>query len=339
MASKRKLEVPPPDPERLARATELAARAPVPAVHDGVRFGTAGWTDRTLIDSGLFYPKRNLTPEARLRFYARHFELVEVDATYYSLLPRETAEHWLVWTPPTFRFDVKAFPIFTGHPIEIQRLPADLKAACQALGYERRVYPDKLPKELASEIAGRFLAFLQPFVEQERLGALLLQFPPWFTATRGNARLLELIRGELPTLPLAVEFRHASWFEESRHGRVLDLLRSLTMSYVCIDQPLMAADLVAVTNPALAIVRFHGRNLGGWTAKGASVHERFDYLYDPGELSAWVAPLQRLTQGAENVHAIFNNCVRNYAVLNAKDLAALLEQEAGAPSGSPGARA
>lgn len=327
MAAKRRLQIPPPDPARLQSATELSARAPLPAFSGRVRFGTAGWTDRTLVESGAFYPKGKQSPEGRLRFYAEHFPLVEVDATYYALLPPETAERWVAWTPETFHFDVKAFPSLTGHPLDVTRLPADIKQECRALGHERRVYADKLPDELTLELQERFLNFLRPLVENGRLGSVLLQFPPWFTATQGNAKKIELLRERMPALPLAVEFRHASWFGDSRQARVQDLLRSLRISYVCIDEPLIQKDLLAVTNPDLAIIRFHGRNTSGWKKRGATVHERFDYLYDPEELRAWVEPLRRLERESNGVHAVFNNCVRNYAVLNAKDLAALLEPD------------
>ena len=50
-------------------------------------------------------------------------------------------------------------------------------------------------------------------------------------------------------------------------------------------------------------------------------------LYEPSELRAWVEPIRRLAEKAERVQAIFNNCVRNYAVLGAKDLAVLLSPE------------
>jgi uncharacterized protein YecE (DUF72 family) len=52
--------------------------------------GTASWTDKTLIASGWYPPEAN-TPEKRLRFYARQFPLVEVDATYYALPAEQTA--------------------------------------------------------------------------------------------------------------------------------------------------------------------------------------------------------------------------------------------------------
>jgi uncharacterized protein YecE (DUF72 family) len=320
-------EPPLPDPELLARASALSEKAPLPARLGPLRFATAGWTDRTLIASGAFYPPAAKTPEARLRHYAAHFSLVEVDATYYALLPPTLAERWLAWTPPDFRFDVKAFPLFTGHPIDISRLPTDLKAACIAAGHVGRAYADKLPGELRREIASRFVALLQPLLGADRLSSVLLQFPPWFTATRGNMQKLEALRTEHPDLPFSVEFRHASWLLPERQPRVFERLRELEMSYVCVDEPGLPA-VVAVTNPKLSLLRFHGHNRANWQKKGATVHERFDYLYDPAELTAWVAPIRELAQETEEVHVVFNNCVRNYAVLGAKDLAVLVENEA-----------
>ena len=61
--------------------------------------GTASWTDRSLISSG-WYPAEANTPEQRLRFYARQFPLVEVDATYYALPAEQTARAWW-WPNPT----------------------------------------------------------------------------------------------------------------------------------------------------------------------------------------------------------------------------------------------
>ena len=159
---------------------------------------------------------------------------------------------------------------------------------------------------------------------------MLVQFPPWFAATRGNVRRLEGVADRWGTLPLSVKFRHKSWLEPSRQDRVFALLGELGMSYVCVDQPPSRTGglpaVVRVTNPRLAVVRFHGQNRAGWDRKGASVVERFDYLYRADELRAWVAPLKRLASEAEKVHAVFNNCVRNYAVLNAKDLAVLVAE-------------
>ena len=64
--------------------------------------------------------------------------------------------------------------------------------------------------------------------------------------------------------------------------------------------------------------------MSGWERKGASVHERFDYLCAPSELSEWASSIKRLAERAREVHVVFNNCVRDYAVVGAKGLAAVL---------------
>lgn len=314
-------------PSEYAAARELAQTAPQPARVGNISFATAGWTDPTLTKDTGFYPRSARAARDRLSHYARHFAFVEVDATYYALLPPTTAQNWVTWTPPTFTFDVKAHPILTGQPIDVSRLPADLREAIVDAGANGRVYGQRLPPELSAAIEIRFRDFLQPLIGAGRLGALLLQFPPWFTANRGNARLIESLAERWASVPLAVEFRHPSWAEPDRRQRVLDLLQTHELTLVCTDAP-QAPDepalLRGVTNRKLAIVRLHGRNASGWAKKGATVHERFSYLYSPDELSSWLASLRKIATEAEAVHVTFNNCYRDYAVLNAKELSSLL---------------
>ena len=81
-----------------------------------IRVGTAGWTDRSLIASGWYPPEAN-NPEKRLRYYARQFPLVEVDATYYALPAEQTARVWAERTRDGFTFNIKAFSLFT-HDVE-----------------------------------------------------------------------------------------------------------------------------------------------------------------------------------------------------------------------------
>src|SRR5437773_12097617 len=85
-------------------------------VPGGILLGTASWTDKPLVESGRFYPKDAKTAEARLRYYASKFPLVEADTTFYGLPTRATAEGWVDRTPPGFTFDVKAYSLFTEHP-------------------------------------------------------------------------------------------------------------------------------------------------------------------------------------------------------------------------------
>ncbi len=323
--------LPAPPPELYAEATALAQGAPEPALLGHVRFGTAGWSDASLSRDALFYPKTVKTAEARLRHYAAHFPLVEVDATYYALLSSETVARWVEWTPASFQFDVKAHPVFTGHPLEPERLPAEITAALPPAEPGKRWYADALPRELARDLEQRYFASLAPMIDAGRLTSILLQFPPWFEATRGNARALEALRSRYPEAPFSVEFRHRSWLLPERRERVADLLRAQHFSYVVVDEPDVerggVPPLCLVTSSRLAVLRFHGQNRRAWQNPRATVAERFNYLYARPELAAWAEAVRRMAGEAENVHAVFNNCVHNYAILNAKSLAVLMAHQ------------
>ena len=80
-----------------------------------IQIGTASWTDKSLSDSKRFYPKGCNSAEERLRFYASQFPMVEVDSSYYAMPSPRNAALWAERTPAEFRFNVKAFRIFTGH--------------------------------------------------------------------------------------------------------------------------------------------------------------------------------------------------------------------------------
>jgi uncharacterized protein YecE (DUF72 family) len=98
--------------------------------------GTASWTDKSLIDSGRFYPTTANTAEARLRYYAEQFPVVEVDSSYYVMPSTENAQRWAERTP-NFEFDLKAFRIFTTHPTQLEVLPPEVRKALLQ-GHARR---------------------------------------------------------------------------------------------------------------------------------------------------------------------------------------------------------
>src|SRR5579871_375663 len=120
----------------------------------GLYVGTASWTDKSLLDSRLFYPARVRTAEDRLRFYASQFPVVEVDSSYYALPTAETAALWAARTPSDFTFNVKAFRLFTGHQTPPVALPPDIRTALQA-GVGNVYYKD-VPEELLDEMWRRF---------------------------------------------------------------------------------------------------------------------------------------------------------------------------------------
>ena len=90
-----------------------------------VRIGTASWTDKTLLACGRFYPKSATSAEARLRYYASQFPLVEVDSSYYAMPAPNTAQLWAERTPNDFVMNVKSFRLFTGHQTSPTVLPVE----------------------------------------------------------------------------------------------------------------------------------------------------------------------------------------------------------------------
>jgi uncharacterized protein YecE (DUF72 family) len=83
-------------------------------------------------------------------------------------------------------------------------------------------------------------------------------------------------------------------------------------------------EIVAVTSPELAVMRFHGRNSDNWEKKGITPAERFRYLYDKEELSDWAPRLAEAGKQTRDLHVLMNNCYANYGSTNARELAALL---------------
>ncbi|MCG5457158.1 DUF72 domain-containing protein [Micromonospora sp. PSH03] len=282
--------------------------------------GTASWTDRTLLDSG-WYPQTADTPEKRLAYYAKQFPLVEVDATYYSPPAEATARLWAERTPAGFTFNIKAFSLLTGHPTRVSALYKDLRPETD----KKNVYPDDLPAQSYEEVWTRFLSALDPLVEAGKLGALLFQFPPWFTIKRANKQyLLEVAKRCAPLRPV-YEFRHASWFDGDNADETLAFLREHKLPYVCVDMPQghrSSLPPVLAATADLAVMRFHGHS-DKWTSK--DIHEKFGYHYSKRELADWAPKLRELADQAGQTHVLMNNCYRDYAQTNAKTLAGLLD--------------
>lgn len=284
--------------------------------------GTASWTDRTLLDSG-WYPQTADTPEKRLAYYARQFPLVEVDATYYSPPAEATARLWAERTPDGFTFNIKAFSLLTGHPTRVSALYKDLRPETD----KKNVYPDDLPAQAYEEVWTRFLSALDPLVEAGKLGAVLFQFPPWFTIKRANKQyLLEVAKRCAPLRPV-YEFRHASWFDGDNAEETLAFLREHRLPYVCVDMPQghrSSVPPVLAATADLAVVRFHGHS-DKWTSK--DIHEKFGYHYSKRELADWAPKLRELADDAGQTHVLMNNCYRDYAQTNAKTFVGLLDAD------------
>jgi uncharacterized protein YecE (DUF72 family) len=324
-----------PGPQLAAERGEehaAAARQPFHIGEGTVRVGTASWTDPTMTAAGVFYPPDATTAEDRLRYYADQFPIVEVDATYYALPNRRMGEVWLERTPPDFTFDIKAHALMTGQPSEVKRLPKEIREELPAeLLDKKRIYGKDLPAEIYDAIWEQFLDALKPLHSAGKLGAVFLQYPRWFFPSNESRDAIVAARERLGDVGMAVEFRNGSWFNEKNAERTVRFLEKYEIPFVMVDEPQTKSALppiYAVTSPRLAVVRFHGRRIETWEAKGIPVVERFRYLYDDEELGEWVPRVREAASAARDVHVLMNNCYANYGTTNARELAALLQSEA-----------
>jgi uncharacterized protein YecE (DUF72 family) len=311
--------------QRKRRLLRACCALASPMTAPSIRVGTCSWTDPTLLKSG-WYPPEATSAEARLAYYASKFPVVEVDSTYYSLPSERNAVLWVDRTPDAFTFNIKAFSLLTGHGTTLSKLPPILRDSLPPeLAAKRQLYMKDLPEPAQHWIWEAFSSALDPLRRSGKLGAVLLQFPPWFGVNRTNKQYLESLRAQLPATPLAIEFRNRSWLEERNAAETFGLLEDNGLSYVAVDEPQGVRASVplipTVTTPQLAILRLHGRNAENWEAKGISVAERFKYLYSEAELDDLVPVVQEIASQAEETHVLFNNCYTDYGVRNAAQLA------------------
>jgi uncharacterized protein YecE (DUF72 family) len=283
-----------------------------------IRVGTASWTDHEP-----FYPpeySRADMKSRRIEYYARYFSVVEVDSTYYSLQPARNFALWAERTPDDFIFDVKAYSELTWHHRDDQG----------------KGQPP------SNETFARYSEMLKPVREARKLGAILFQFPPWFTYSDEGLDYLSIVRESLPDDTVAVEFRHRSWVEGAAADRTKEALTASRLAYCAVDEPQVGSGsvppIVMLTDPRFAMVRFHGRNRATWYGKGlTSSRQRYDYLYGIEELRPWAERIQHIAERlvGREVHVIANNNASNYGIVNALDFQDLLGQPVGLGSPLP----
>ena len=295
-----------------------------------VLVGTASWTDKTLIACGRFYSPGTNSAEARLRFYASRFPLVEVDSSYYAMPSPATAQLWAERTPNDFTMNVKAFRIFTGHQTSPIVLHKDIRAALPPSTQANLYYKDMAP-ELRDELWRRFTLALQPLRAAGKLGLVHFQFPPWLVCNAaGRAHVAHCVE-RMAGHTLSVEFRHQSWFTQAQAEPTLAFERELGAVHTVVDGPQGFTNSVpaiwAVTHPAFALLRLHGRNTGTWNMKGATAaSDRFNYDYPDEELGELAVPVRRLSHAALKTHVVFNNNMEDQGQRNAATMARLIAE-------------
>lgn len=296
-----------------------------------ITVGTASWTDKSLIDAGTFYPKDCKSPEARLRFYAAEFPMVEVDSSYYGIPSARNSQAWVDRTPADFVFNVKAYRAMTLHQVPTNAMQKDLLAMLgdKAAG-KRSLFHRDLPLEVRNEIWRQFLIGVEPLRIAGKLGALHFQLAPWVGSNAGSINYLEEIRERLPGYSVAVEFRNRSWFADPAATQdTLTILRDLQFTNVICDEPQGFDNSIPsvwdVTTPELAIVRLHGRNVTTWNIKDAkSSADRFNYDYAEDELRGIADEIMRMAARVALIQTILNNNYGDQAIRNSRTIRRIL---------------
>lgn len=299
-----------------------------------IRVGTASWTDPEFLKAGWYPAGVKGDAEARLRFYAETFSMVEVNASFYALPTPETVAAWAERTPAGFRFHVKANGVISGHPSDPARLPPPLRGLAEGADLDSRGRIRRPGRHLRDAVIDAQLEAMHPL--GERLGAVLVQLPPYVASGETQREELGRILARFRPARCAVEFRHRSWVGEGELPRALELLSAHDAAWVIVDAPRIEVAsampaVVEVTTPALAYLRLHGRNPLTWTT-GRSVAEKYDYVYSDEELEGWVGPVLDLAERAQEVAVVFNNNSHDYPLRNAATFREL------ARAVSPGAR-
>jgi uncharacterized protein YecE (DUF72 family) len=291
--------------------------------------GTASWSDPGFVER--WYPKKMPAGE-RLPWYAQHFDMVEVNSTFYSVPEPRMVERWCAATPAGFTFDVKLHQLFSFHATPTKLLPPDL---------QRRAETDakgkvKSTPELREALLKIFLRSALIFRDAGKLGVFLLQLSPAFSPRKHELGELERLIKMLSDYDLAIEFRNRNWAIGDELQSTIDFLEKHHAIFVNVDAPIsdhfmvMPSDVDEVTNPNIAYLRLHGRNAKAYIT-GKTVAARFDYDYSDNEIAEVAARSEKLAREARELHVIFNNNNLDYAPRAALRLRKALGQIVKAP--------
>jgi uncharacterized protein YecE (DUF72 family) len=294
-----------------------------------VHVGTCSWTEKTM--AALWYPPGVGTPEQRLRYYAARFDTVEVDSSFYALPQRKYAEAWARRTPEDFVFHIKAYGMMTGHEVDERAMPPELRDFPHGVTGRGRVHDAS--RDMIDASFDIFIDAIEPLAEAGKLGGVLMQFPPYFTAlTREhelrNLDYIEYAAAKLAPARMLVEFRHPSWIDEEHRERTLRFLADRRLTYVSVDSPQFEdrstmPPLAAATSD-WSYARFHGRNRETWFKRTQSSTERFDWDYTDAELREWEPQLREMAAEADQTFVMFNNNAYDYAQRNARQMVEIM---------------
>ena len=280
-----------------------------------VRVGTSGWSypagEGTW--NGIFYPPKGRRPRGsgkfdELRFYAEHFDTVEVNSSFYRIPSVATTRSWAQRTPANFEFALKLYQKFT-HPEMFQK----------ATGAD--------PLDLDQKDIDEFRTAIEPLAHAGKLGALLAQFPASFKNEPNARGYLEWLLERFREYELAIELRHKTWSDDPIE--TLRLLGEFEAAWVQIDEPKFKLSIRQNLLPNVKTfyyLRLHGRNAAQWWSHEKS-EDRYNYLYSARELAPIAAAVEDASREVKKAYIYANNHFSAKSVTNAAILKYQLGQD------------
>ena len=256
----------------------------------GIRIGTQGWNYDAWV--GPFFPL-GTRPADYLTLYARAFDTVEVDSTFYAIPPAQTVRNWARRTPSDFTFALK--------------LP-------QEITHEKRL---RGVDGVLAEFVGRAREL------GRKLGPILIQLGPDFAPVE-----LPALAAFLPKLPFdmrfAVEFRQRGWIHEG----ILALLSEHNVALTLTDARwIPRKQMLALAERPTAnftYIRWMGAN------REIVDYSRLQ-LDRTRELEAWATVIRDVAARGLDVFGYVNNHFAGHSPASARELMTMLGQRAVMP--------
>lgn len=273
--------------------------------------GTASWSDPGFVER--WYPKK-LPSLQRLPWYAQHFQMVEVNSTFYSVPDVRMVERWCTSTPDDFIFNVKLHQLFSFHSTLAKLLPPDLRRQAQQDAKGKVEATPGLREQLLSV----FVHSISILQREKKLGVLLLQLSPAFSPRKYELSELEWLLDLLSDYSVAIEFRNRNWAVGEQLAITTAFLRKHKAIFVNVDTPhadhftILPPTLNEITNPEAAYLRLHGRDAKAYLT-GKTVATRFNYDYSDDEIREVAERCKALRERARDVQVVFNNNTLDYA--------------------------
>jgi uncharacterized protein YecE (DUF72 family) len=263
--------------------------------------GTAGWSYKDWVPN--FYPKAQSASFDWLEYYSKFFNVVEVNASYYTYLSPKIVDGWIkkVEDSGDFLFTIKLHQDFT----------------------HKRTFGQQQIKAIKFN--------LDKLANYNRLGGILIQFPYSCVLNKENADHIKKLVDIFSEYDKFIEVRHKSWFID----RFFEFVKSNKSTICTIDQPVLgeAIEFEPIAVGDILYIRFHGRNEKAWKSSienfgkeqtYAQQSERYDYLYSPGELVEIEQKIKDVLGTVKKIFVIMNNHPKGSAVANALEMLHML---------------